>query len=603
MHTSIKGLLLTILFCCTLLSPAVALERADYHLVRTNIVVTDLQQPYTLSVVRKATVKPGRTFSESISYGELETIVDLNATYQKGRKYVPVQNDDITDRSIISNNFYTGRRLKDIRYPTVEDAFDTELNYTIEGQQPMLLSGFQLTHLEPVDTFIYSIQLPEGVELLYQFEGDTTIANISVVKRNNSYTFEAYNCPGISELMKNDIPADDLPNVRMLLIPKEETDKPWDYFATWYYNLIAPKTTLTEELKKELTTQLGTNVTPEAVFNFVKERISYIDVENGLGAIQPRPVSDMYLNKQGDCKDMANLLCQSLRYMGYDAHVALSASLSHRFDLDFPSLRSANHAICVLQMDGEWLFLDATERYGDYGKPSMHTQGKHVLVIYPDKGERVFVKPVSAEINTLIVEQDLEVNGLLFEGTTSIQFNGMQQSTLRYAINYLSAGEFADRSKKLVYELVPAIEREKLLCQATDSNMYCNSAATTKKVITQIGSKKYISQSFLPFPHPLPDIVQIDGTHHTYMHTLNKYSIGLHFPKGVELLNAPEANFSKDGFTFQYQVEQTDNEHIVISYHCRIDHLSIGPDQIETLNELNHTITTTLAKAITYEDL
>jgi len=85
-----------------------------------------------------------------------------------------------------------------------------------------------------------------------------------------------------------------------------------------------------------------------------------------MNAVRPRDVNEVLKNKQGDCKDISNLFCQMLNYAGISAHPALTSTISHLYQADFPSLSSFNHMISSVQYDGQFLGIDLTPFGKDY---------------------------------------------------------------------------------------------------------------------------------------------------------------------------------------------------------------------------------------------
>jgi hypothetical protein len=75
---------------------------------------------------------------------------------------------------------------------------------------------------------------------------------------------------------------------------------------------------------------------------------------------------------------MAFLIHSILKSYEIESNLALSASITHAFDLDFPSIASADHIICCVKKNGKWIYLDATEISCQYGFPSTQIQGKHI---------------------------------------------------------------------------------------------------------------------------------------------------------------------------------------------------------------------------------
>src|SRR6185369_7676613 len=122
---------------------------------------------------------------------------------------------------------------------------------------------------------------------------------------------------------------------------------PEEYLNDWYMNILEKEPSLTKRnfasIIKEIGQEADTDKLVRNIFHFVQAKIKYIDIENGLNAFVPRDPNFVLENKQGDCKDMAFLIYSILKGCGIKSNLALAASITHSFDVDFPSVASANH--------------------------------------------------------------------------------------------------------------------------------------------------------------------------------------------------------------------------------------------------------------------
>lgn len=596
-----------LLFCCQSIA-VYATDRANYSLSRTTITVSGLNSGFTREVEKKGFNPSLNQHQVQIAYTELESVQNLVATYNTGKKDIALKATEFTDHSLLTSSFYDGLRAKRFVFPETAMGNYFAYSYTVQAKELIFLSSLPWYSEKQTDTLEYIINLPEGLSLIYRIDGDTVSnGTFSITQKGSQYVFR-YIKDADQEFKK--LNYDEAPLIRLLVLDKNvnqaSTKETFDYFGAWYQKLIAPQVKLPSEMPNIFKVALGdTSVSAERMFNFIKSNVNYIDIENGIGAIQPRNMLDVYNNKQGDCKDMANLLCQSLRYMGYEAHLAISSTLSHRFDLDFPTISSANHVICVLKQDGKWIYLDATERYGTFGIPSRQIQGRHILILHADHSELNYVEPVVANENKLVSRLNLTTNQNQFEGTALYTLSGFQQYDLQFYRNYHTASEFQNKADKYFSSFSPSITHTYTSCPENDlkAPLVYNATIKTGKVITQVGAKNYISTTFLPWPHQLPDKIDTAATYVTYMQYLNQYEVALNFNEPVKLLGSPTQTFEKDGFKFNFKVEQVNDQQLVVTYQCQIDHLIIDKEKIKTLIELNEAILQTFSKAITYEKL
>lgn len=120
----------------------------------------------------------------------------------------------------------------------------------------------------------------------------------------------------------------------------------------------------------------------KAVNDWVKSNIRYIAFEKGIAGFKPETCQNVYKNRYGDCKGMANLCRNVLLELGYDARLAwIGTRKEVPYDYSIPSLSVDNHMITAVKMeDGQFIYLDPTESYGNSLKYAFRIQGRPVLI-------------------------------------------------------------------------------------------------------------------------------------------------------------------------------------------------------------------------------
>lgn len=170
----------------------------------------------------------------------------------------------------------------------------------------------------------------------------------------------------------------------------------------------------------------------QAVFNFVQSKINYVAFEDGMGGFIPRDAADVLQKKYGDCKDMANLLTEMLKYAKIDAHLAWIGTRDRNYTYqDVPSPIVDNHMICNAKLNGSDYFLDATDSYVIFPKPSVFIQGKEAMVQLTPEDFSVISVPVSTpEENTTDAKILYKLTNNNIEGTSKISLLGYNKSDL-----------------------------------------------------------------------------------------------------------------------------------------------------------------------------
>lgn len=118
----------------------------------------------------------------------------------------------------------------------------------------------------------------------------------------------------------------------------------------------------------------------ESVFYWVQDNIRYVAFEDGIAGFKPDACQNVFNNRFGDCKGMANLLKNMLCALGYDARLTWVGTKHLNYDYSIPSIIVDNHMICTLVLNGKKYYLDATESFIGIDDYADRIQGRQVLV-------------------------------------------------------------------------------------------------------------------------------------------------------------------------------------------------------------------------------
>jgi len=194
-------------------------------------------------------------------------------------------------------------------------------------------------------------------------------------------------------------------NAHLILIPSSYTHngqqkdlmKEVDDLYEWYASLVQSVDNEKNELKsivEELTADQESDLDKiKAIYYWVQDNIRYIAFENGIMGFKPESCQKVFNNRYGDCKGMANLTKQMLKIAGYDARLTWLGTSDLPYDYTIPSLLVDNHMICTVFLNGEKIYLDATEKYADLYNYAYRIRGKEVMI---EDGENFFIEKIPA---------------------------------------------------------------------------------------------------------------------------------------------------------------------------------------------------------------
>ena len=170
----------------------------------------------------------------------------------------------------------------------------------------------------------------------------------------------------------------------------------WQEIYGWWHELFKDKLELTDKMK-EFTDRFleGSEDDLEKarrIYEFCAQEIRYVAVEYGESGYEPHYAKDIFLNRYGDCKDQATLLVALMRYVGLNAYPVLIPTREvYPVDSKFPSV-NFNHAIAVLEHDGEFIFMDPTSATTSFKDLPLDDQDREVLIFLED-GHKLLKTP------------------------------------------------------------------------------------------------------------------------------------------------------------------------------------------------------------------
>ena len=379
---------------------------------------------------------------------------------------VSVGDKNIRDVSIYLNfPLYSNARAKIISMPEVSSGALIEYKARIYNNKLIADKHFAtvyfLQEAEPVLYSSFKLIAPKGrtinTKILnseYNKTGADLTPKIREEKDKTIYYIEVKNIPQI-------IPEPAMP-------PKSEIDtvllmssfSSWDEIFKWWNPLYKDKIVPDGDIKKkvqELTRGLDSDRDKaRAIHNFCSQEIRYVAVEYGQAGYEPHRASEIFLNKYGDCKDQAILLITMLREAGLAAYPVLIGTEGNIvLQDDFPMLLF-NHAIAVVEIAGEYIFLDPTAETVPFGDLPSADQARKVLVIFEDKYQIMTTPDFNSEHNLLESDMSIKINpDESITANRAIFSSGIYEQAQRYWLIYTQPSLIEESIKGKVQEFSP----------------------------------------------------------------------------------------------------------------------------------------------------
>lgn len=210
----------------------------------------------------------------------------------------------------------------------------------------------------------------------------------------------------------------------------QSTDDLYAWYKKLASNIDNKKDELVPVVKKLIADKTTDKEKIESIFYWVQDNIRYIAFENGIAGYKPASCQEVYEKRYGDCKGMANITKEMLKIAGFDARLGWLGTRHIAYNYSIPSLAVDNHMICVLVQNGNYSYLDATEKYSRIGEYAERIQGKTVMI---EDGDNYILKKIPSvpythnlekyELN-LKMDSDYTLNGNIkatFLGEAKVQ--------------------------------------------------------------------------------------------------------------------------------------------------------------------------------------
>ncbi len=588
-------------------------QSVHYNLHKEVITINYPEAGYTSSVYCRGKFSTLENRETDIVYTELESIGELTARYlNSGRKYKDLKEENVHNTSAMGTSFYNGMNKYVLSWPFKGNP---ELHflyaYKLNCKELMTLSTLMINDIQHTDTFEYDVRVPKGMLLYFRIPAYAGSLHTDSTETSEGKIYHFRACPSEKITLPKELEDYESYNyapriIRLIVVPLSYRAKAWACLNNWFNGTMNENHGLNPASLQILDAVVKKASDPDTIasriFNYVKTRTTYIDVENGLGAFRPRDENDVLLKRQGDCKDMANLLCEALKHYGVDAYKAISSTLSHECKMDFPSLASGNHMICVVRQRDKWIFLDATDPVCMYGFPSMHIQGTGIYRIDDKGGEWIAVPKVPLTLNRSSCEMNLVPVEYSLAGSVSYCWHGLSRHDALQLKFSESPADFILSIHKILENTARNTSFSTLTETETDSATCFKGDMKAANKLALFDGKHSVDLNFLPFPHKYPKKANPGTRIITYQTLDNRFSCRISTGKKIKLKPVEPVSFDKDGFRFDFKAEQTNEQTITVSYSYSYNDVLIPAEKTKSYFELNALIEYTLNQMLIYTD-
>jgi len=353
--------------------------------------------------------------------------------------------------------FYDDTRVKyrDLNFRSIGYKFQTEIVKKINDIKYFTSVFFNDDYV--VLNKEIQIEIPKWLNLEIK---EYNIGDYKLTKKNNEkedlsvYNFSLKNINAMSKSKNVQGPTHIYPHLLFLSKSYTNNDIKYSLFENindlykWYYSLTSSLKNENAVFKSKVN-DITINETDDIakikkIFYWVQDNIKYIAFEDGIAGFKPEEASEVFNNKYGDCKGMANLLKQMLLTAGYDARLSWLGTDRIVYDYSTPNLSVDNHMICSVKINDEFIFLDATEKYSAFKNYSSRIKNKQVLI---EDGENFILQNITSDLNIENLQlktYKLNISGDELIGTSNIIFKGENKKNILNILNDSESNKIED---------------------------------------------------------------------------------------------------------------------------------------------------------------
>ncbi len=552
--------------------------------------------------------------NRSIYFSYFTGIENINAytlvpTAKKGKPVKELVYKIEEKNTISAGIFFDSGKEKSFVFPNAKKDGAAHLEYREVYNDPHFLGLFYFNTYVPIQHSEFSVSFPSSVKLEYTLM-NTEKYNIEMTTQQKkgvtTYTWTAKNiaaydyfnnAPSLSYYAPHVI-------VRIAEIKHKngEVEKVLPDVTglyDWYYTFVEDVNTVDNSELKNLTDSIvkdapNNDEKARKIFNWVQSNVKYVAFEDGMGGFVPREAHMVCQKRYGDCKDMASIITEMLRYAGLKSHLTWIGSRDIPYTYEqVPTPLVDNHMISAYERDnGEIVFLDATGYYTPFGMPTSFIQGKEALISNGRGKFKVLAVPViDKEKNLRNDSLILTLEGDVLFGKGFIESRGYDKI---YFVNRL---------------LNETLEKRK---EKTKAMLDKGNNKIDFKSVTFFGLDNRDSNLFINYDFKLPDYVKVAGEQifvnlnlekdfrsanidvkkrkgipidNDYKYEERESNLLL-IPKGYEVNYLPaNASFKNDlfGFTIAYEKKA---EQVVMVKNSYINYLLLKEDKFVDFNAM-----------------
>ena len=513
-------------------------------------------------------------YARPVFYNDNVAILGTVIKYATGKN---LKSENVCGHYEVDGIFYSDARLCSHKFNFLHEGTEVSFKSKVKYNDAKYLTKVFFHDELPVENreIIFTIPNTIAVDLVERnFDGFDIVKSVSENADHKTYKYKISNLKAMKSEPNSLGYLYHYPHI--LVVTKEYQSDAGsgkviasvDDLYKWYSSLVQEVENDSKVFEDEVKRIIANSKTPQekirAIYYWVQDNIRYIAFEDGIAGFKPEAAQNVYANRYGDCKGMANLTKEMLKVAGFDARLTWIGTNRIPYTYEVPTLAVDNHMICTVYNGDRLLILDPTEKYIALGNHAERIQGKEMLI---ENGHDFIVTKVPVETldkNLVSRSETLSMEGDILKGQGQVNFNGESKTQILY---HASLSKAEDRKKlfdhlavsgflnadKVDLKALPEIDRE--------NPLVLNYNYSLSNKISKFDNDIYID---LDWDKPFGDVKIEDERETDYYFnrkvkhkTVKKFKVPpgykvTHLPKGMSRVH--------EDFTFHVNFKQAGNE-------------------------------------------
>ncbi|MFR9165187.1 MAG: DUF3857 domain-containing protein [Dysgonomonas sp.] len=161
----------------------------------------------------------------------------------------------------------------------------------------------------------------------------------------------------------------------------------WKHYGLWVSDLLKGRDAIPNELSEKIKDLTKDAKTPaekvKIVYEYLQNNTRYVSIQLGIGGLQPIDATSVYKTRYGDCKGLTNLMKAMLKSINIQSNYCeiYSGDRNQRLYSDFANVNQTNHAILLVPMEKDSIWLECTSQTLPFGYIHDGIAGHDALVI------------------------------------------------------------------------------------------------------------------------------------------------------------------------------------------------------------------------------